>query len=122
MRIQDTTVPLFPFNCCPQIHTSRRADLRVRERCMNFLDTEQKSSGGAVVSDTANTRLSGSWLIIARVVWLVLVIPSLGLFVVSLPAYYQQLQMACDDATTCTLNGSLPTQVLQLLPTIGFSV
>jgi hypothetical protein len=89
---------------------------------MNRYGTEQKSTGGTVVFDTANTRLSGSWLIIARVVWLALVIPSLGLFLASLPVYYQQIQMPCVDATACALNGSLPAQVLQLLPTIGFSV
>src|SRR5438270_13685893 len=107
----DTGLPC-PFSHSAAAHrfiTSRRAALLVRERCMNLLDTEQKSAGGAIVSDTANTRLSGSWLIVARVVWLALVVPSLGLFVVSLPVYYQQLQMACVDASTCTLNGSLPT-------------
>jgi hypothetical protein len=89
---------------------------------MNRSDTEQKSPNGAVISSSVNTHLSGSWLIIARVVWLALVVPSLGLFVASLPLYYQQLQEACVDATACALNGALPAQVLQLLPTIGFSV
>jgi hypothetical protein len=89
---------------------------------MNRLDTEGNNASGSVVTSTENTRLSGFWLIMARVVWLVLVVPSLGLFVVSLPVYYQQLQSACVDVTTCNLNGSLPAQVLQSLSTIGFSV
>jgi len=55
-----------------------------------------------------DTRLSGSWLIVARAVWLVLVIPSVGLFVASL--------LVSDN-----LSG-LPVQVQQALPTIGLSV
>ena len=55
---------------------------------MNLAETEQKSASRAVVSSTANTRLTGSRLLIARAVWVVLVVPSLGLFVVSLPVYY----------------------------------
>ena len=117
MRIEDSRVPLFPFSCCPLIHTSRRADLLVRERCMNLLDTEQKSAGGAIVSDIANTRLSGSWLIAARVVWLALVVPSLGLFLANLLVYYQQLQRACAGPLLCNLPGALTAKELQTLPT-----
>jgi hypothetical protein len=89
---------------------------------MNLLDTEQKSAGGAVVSDTANTRLTGSWLIVARVVWLALVVPSLGLYVANLLAYDQQLQRACVGPLLCGLTGALTAGELQGLPKIGFSV
>jgi hypothetical protein len=88
---------------------------------MNLADVEGKSASGAAVSGT-DTRLTGRWLIIARVAWLVLVLPSLGLFVVSLPVYYQQLQRACVNLATCSLNGALIAQGLQALPSIGFSV
>ena len=88
---------------------------------MNRSDTEEKSTGGAVVSNTTNTRLTGSWLLIARVVWLVLVVPSLGLFLASLPVYYQQLQTACVDAATCYTTGALSAQEQQALSTLGFS-
>ena len=90
---------------------------------MNQSDTESKSAGGAVVSSAATTRLSGSWLIMARAVWVVLVVPSLGLFVVSLPAYYQQLLRACDNPVTCSyIAGTLTTQGLRALASSGFSV
>jgi hypothetical protein len=89
---------------------------------MNMADTEQKSASGAVVASTANTHLSGSWLIIARTVWLALVVPTLGLFVISLPGYYQQLQTACSIGTACgKLFGALPAQGLQTLSTTGLS-
>src|SRR5215469_8679274 len=64
--------------------------------------------------------LAGSWLIVARTVWLILVIPSVGLFLVGLPAYYQQLQRACDPVT-CNLNGALTAQQLQGIAALGFS-
>ena len=90
---------------------------------MNLADTEQKSASGAVVASTANTRLSGTRLIVARAVWLVLVVPSLGLYVISLPVYYQQLQTACFIGTACgKLYGALPVKGLPTLSTTGFSV
>ena len=64
-----------------------------------------------VNSDITNTRLTGSWLIIARAVWLVLVIPSLGFFIASLLVSYQQGQ-----------SGAIPAQVLQMLSAVGLSV
>jgi len=83
---------------------------------MNLSDTERKSASGA------NTRLSGSWLIVARAVWLALVVPSLGLFLANIIVYYQQLQRACVGPLLCNLPGALTAQDLQALPTIGISV
>jgi hypothetical protein len=88
---------------------------------MNVADTERKSASGSVVSSTANTRLSGTRLIIARAMWLALVVPSVGLFVASLPVYYAQIQRACVDLATCNLNGALTAKGLQALASIGFS-
>ena len=90
---------------------------------MNRSDTEQKSGSGAVVSSAATTRLSGRWLIVARAVWLALVVPSLVLFVISLPAYDQQLQRVCVGPVVCNnLAGALPAKGLQALTSSGFSV
>jgi hypothetical protein len=89
---------------------------------MNQSETERKSAGGAVVASTANTRLTGRWLTIARVVWLALVVPSVGLFIANLFAYDQQLQRACVGPFLCNLTGALTARELQALPTTGFSV
>jgi len=89
---------------------------------MNVADTERKSGSGSVVSNTANTHLSGTRLIIARAVWLALVIPSIGLFVASLPVYYAQIQRACVDPVTCNVAGTLTAKGLQDLPAFGLSV
>ncbi|HEY6408195.1 MAG TPA: hypothetical protein VIY29_12080, partial [Ktedonobacteraceae bacterium] len=89
---------------------------------MNLADTEQMSASGAVVSSSATTRLSGAFLIVARAVWLVLVVPSVGLFVISLLVPYQQALTVCVDPVTCNLSGGTPVQVQQSLATIGLSV
>jgi hypothetical protein len=88
---------------------------------MSLSKTEHKSARGAVVSNDANTRLTGPWLFFARVVWLALVVPSLALFVVSLPAYYQLLQRACVPTVCINFSGALTAQGLQVLSPIGFS-
>jgi hypothetical protein len=85
-------------------------------------DIERKLGSSSAASSTANTRLSGSRLIMARTVCVVLVVLSLGLFVAALPVYYQQLQKACIDAVTCNLPGALNAGGLRALPAIGFSV
>jgi signal transduction histidine kinase len=87
---------------------------------MNRAKTQQSDSR-AVVTGSEYTRLSGTWLIIARTIWLVLVVPSLGLFVIGLPAYAQQVQKPCADATTCNIAGALTATGLRGLIALGFS-
>src|SRR2546430_9869086 len=89
---------------------------------MNRSDSEGKSASQSTVSSVATTRFSGAFLIIARGVWLALVVPSLGLFVIGLPVYYQQLQRACLDPVTCSLGGAQTAKGLQDLSAHGFSV
>jgi hypothetical protein len=86
------------------------------------LDTDQKGTSGVAVSSSANTRLTGSRLIIARTVWLVLVIPSVGFCVASILMSYQQMQTVCVDLVTCNSAGAaLTPQLLQALLSIGIS-
>jgi hypothetical protein len=63
----------------------------------------------------------GSRLIMARALWLALVVPSLGLFVASLPVYYAQIQRPCVDPVTCNVTGTLTARGLQELPALGLS-
>jgi signal transduction histidine kinase len=88
---------------------------------MNLSKTNEQSASGSVASSTAKMRLTGSRLIIARAVWLVLVVPSLGLFVIGLPVYYALLQKACVDSTTCSIVGSLTAKGLRALAVLGFT-
>jgi hypothetical protein len=73
------------------------------------------------MNSKTNTRLSGTRLIAARAVWLALVIPSLVLYIASLPVYYVQLQRACVDLVTCNITGALSIKGLQDLSTLGLS-
>ncbi|HAT46826.1 MAG TPA: hypothetical protein DCS90_17130 [Ktedonobacter sp.] len=80
------------------------------------------SGSKPVASSTANTRLSGSWLIITRALWLALVVPSLVLFVVGFPLFYARIQTACVGPVMCNIVGALTAKGLQALPALGFSV
>jgi hypothetical protein len=94
----------------------------MREWYMNGSGTQPTSRSGAVLSPTLTTRLSGALLLMARAVWLVLVVPSLGLFVVGLPVYSQQLQRAQVCGPGACLNGGLTVKDLQDLVSHGISV
>src|SRR5437764_1110719 len=89
---------------------------------MNRSHTEQKGGSYSIVSSTAHTRLGGFWLVIARVAWLALVIPSLGLIIVGLPAYYAQIQRACVDPTTCNIVFALTAKGLREFVALGYSI
>ncbi|GAC1350208.1 MAG: hypothetical protein NVSMB27_30530 [Ktedonobacteraceae bacterium] len=94
---------------------------RERESTMNRANAQQQSTQHSVASNAAQTRLNGSWLLITRIVWLMLVIPSLGLFLFGLPTYYVQIQKPCVDATTCNIAGAMTAKGLQSLAMLGFS-
>lgn len=88
---------------------------------MNVSGTERTSRREPAGSTSGRTRLSGTRLIIARIVWLALVLPSLGLFVVSLPVYYTFVQKACTGIVACNITGALNTKGLQELSSFGLS-
>lgn len=88
---------------------------------MNVSGTEQTGGRESVSSTAGKMRLSGSRLVIARIVWLALVVPSLGLFVASLPVYYAHIQRPCADPITCNIAGALTAKGIQELPALGLS-
>jgi signal transduction histidine kinase len=88
---------------------------------MGQANTQQQSAGGLVATTSTQMRLSGVPLLVARAVWLALVIPSLGLTVASFPIYDQRLQRACVDPTTCNIVGALTAKGLHAMATLGIS-
>lgn len=78
---------------------------------MNQSNTVEKSGSYSSPSSIAMTHLTGRWVPIARVVWLVLVAPSVVLFVVSLVVSYQQLKI-----------GAIPAQEQQFFTAIDLPV
>ena len=88
---------------------------------MNRVNKQKHSTSGLAATSTAKTRLTGFSLIVGRAVWLALVIPSLGLFVTSLPVYFVHIQRACVDPVTCNITGALMAEGLQGVPSFGLS-
>src|SRR5690242_2251112 len=89
---------------------------------MNVSGTKHTSSSSEpAASPDRKTRLSGSRLVIARVVWLVLALPAVGLFIASVPVYYTFVQKACTGIVTCNIAGTLNAKGLQELSSTGLS-
>lgn len=77
------------------------------------------STNLSTTSNETRTRLSGHWLMTARLLWLTLTLLSLALYLAGIPAFYQQLQLPC-VGDSCSFYGALISQELMKLQTIGF--
>lgn len=62
---------------------------------MNLSAATAQATQSQQNQQNANTRLSGGWLILARVVWIVLVVGILGYFIASLPQTFVTLHQPC---------------------------
>jgi hypothetical protein len=71
--------------------------------------------------NTKGTRLHGRWLVMARVVWVAVVVLTLSIFIASLPAYFAQLQTVCADVTCVYSYGLLTPGTAQALHNLGLS-
>ena len=89
---------------------------------MSFLRLPARMIGQTRLSVLTTTRLSGRWLLLARLAWIVMVACALALFAISLPAYYQRLQMPCAGAVACQLDGALTPAGIRTLQVTGFSL
>ena len=78
--------------------------------------TKSRSSRSA-----EDTRLHGRRLVLARVVWLVVVVFTLSIFTLSLPAYFAQLQTVCAGVTCVYAYGQLTPGTSQALQNLGLS-
>ena len=67
------------------------------------------------------TRLHGRRLVLARVVWVAVVVFSLSIFLLSLPAYFAQLQTVCAGDTCVYSYGQLTPGTAQALQNLGLS-
>jgi hypothetical protein len=71
-------------------------------------------------SHTADTRLTGHWLVVARVSWVVFTVPILLVFAASLRAYFALLHLLC-RTTVCAL-GQLTPSTARALQALGISI
>jgi hypothetical protein len=60
---------------------------------MNRLEKASKIGFQGVMSSDGALRLQGPWLLLARIVWISIVVPTYALFVASVPAYFTFLHL-----------------------------
>src|SRR5215831_18692370 len=87
---------------------------------MNVVQVSTERTNSSKLQDTADTRLQGSWLVLARVVWFILVTLALLVFMFSMPVYIAQLHSIC-TGTTCS-TWQLTPQIVETLRSHGFSI
>jgi hypothetical protein len=80
---------------------------------MNSPKASPLSMESADTRSEHSTQLSGSWLILARGIWVALFGFSLTVFFADLAAYFAQLQIVC-GGSACMLGQLTPTSVLAL--------
>ena len=69
------------------------------------------------------SRLHGAALVVARVLWLALALPTVALTVIGVPLYYRLLLTPCAKASSCSeLNGALTLGAVRFLQEHGISI
>ena len=71
--------------------------------------------------DERDTRLHGSWLVLMRVTWFVVVVLSVGLFIVSVPFNFAALHAMCATAS-CSNSNQLTLDQVHELQHLGLSI
>jgi len=71
---------------------------------------------------TEGARLHGRWLVLARIVWVAVVVFTLIVFLLSLPAYVVQLQTICAGVTCVYSYGQLTPGTAHALHNLGLSI
>ena len=67
------------------------------------------------------SRLHGRWLVLARVVWVAVVVLALGLFIASIPTTFADLHILC-TAASCSNVGQLTLDYVRELQAFGLSM
>ena len=87
---------------------------------MSHLQATKRVPMRADTSDPTNTSLRGSWLVFVRCLWIVCVLSTFVLTIVSTPVYIAQLQILCRTASCAA--GQLTPAAAQTLHNVGISV
>ena len=88
---------------------------------MNQSLPPMSSTTGSDHSIATATRLSGRWLVIARVVWVVVAVFTMTVFIASLPVVFANLEGLC-TASVCLSRQLSPEQARTLQETFGLSL
>ena len=80
-----------------------------------------KSEESILATSVLGTSLPRRWLFLARSVWVLLILLTLGVFVASLPVYFALLQTVCSVATQCA-SGQLSLHTVPVVHELGISL
>lgn len=89
---------------------------------MSYLNVPSQPSGRAHLTRAMNTRLSGRWLILARVVWIALVVCILAYFIAGLPVIFVTLHQPCVGVWCTNAVGRLTASQMHALVKAGISL
>ena len=89
---------------------------------MNLEHAQADRAAHPQSSSQTDTRLTGSWLILARVAWIALVLFLLGFLFVSLPTNLAVLHQPCSGASCALGGGQMTASEMRALPLSGLSL
>jgi hypothetical protein len=92
-----------------------------RSTQMNAPTPLSKTRVSSGLQSVENTRLHGRWLVLAKLVWVVVVVFTLSIFMLSLSTYFAQLQTVCAGDTCVYAYGQLTPGTAQALQNLGLS-
>jgi hypothetical protein len=99
----------------------RKQSSSSREQGVRMSLSRTQAGTSAKVARADDTDLQGRWLLLARIVWVIVALPTLGLFVASIPSYFVYLHIL--SATPITdLGNQLARQDVQQLEVVGLSI
>jgi uncharacterized membrane protein YhdT len=86
------------------------------------MSLSRTQAGTSAKSGSAeDTELHGRWLLLARIVWVIVVLLALGLFIASIPSYLAYLHILTATPTT-DFGSQLARQDVQQLQVVGLSI
>jgi hypothetical protein len=88
---------------------------------MNHPSTLSQTTIREEQPDERDTRLHGSWLVLMRVTWVVVVVLSVGLFIISVPLNFATSYAICATAT-CSYTNQLTLDQVHELQHLGLSI
>lgn len=86
---------------------------------MNLRHAPTTTPDGYALQNATGTRLRGHWLVLARILWIAVVVLILALFIASIPAFITMLQSAC---TTAACHAFIPPYSMKQYQAAGLFV
>ena len=90
---------------------------------LNLPPTSIETTVEAPPRSEVDTRLRGRWLVLARALWFVIAVLTLGLLIASMPSYFAVLHVVCKGSfAVCRNNGQLTPGDVRAFQALGLSL